>query len=117
MLDSLFGLLDPRSAAAQAFADHVALSVGPAPVPRWRVDVRIRGHWTACGLCYSPMAAFQEGVRQLALAGEIDLSVRRNGRLDPTVWCARSRTGTASLRIEEDPPARPFLLPAREATS
>lgn len=110
MLDSPFDL-----AVAREVADRLALPVEKFAPPRWRLDVRIRGHWTACGLHGSSAAAFAEGLRQLTLAGELNLAVRpcRPGFVYRT-WHARHLPGTASLRVEEDPPARPFLLPAKK---
>ena len=71
----------------------------------WHLDVRIRGHWTACGLHSSSAAALDEGLRQLTLAGELDLDVRpsRCG-LGYEVQEVRLRPGAASLRVTEGIP-------------
>ncbi|MDE0124226.1 MAG: hypothetical protein OXN97_06585 [Bryobacterales bacterium] len=67
----------------------------------WRLDVRIRGHWTACGLYGSSAAALREGLRQLARAREIRLvsqSVSSPGQ--PTLL-KRYLVGAGSLRITD----------------
>ena len=75
-----------------------------ADPPGWHLDVRISGHWTACGLHDSSRAALREGLRQLTLAGELGLAVRHVGGLVFEVWSARHMPGAASLRVTEGIP-------------
>ena len=93
-----------------------------ADPPRWHLDVRIRGHWAACGLHTSSAAAIDEGLRQLTLAGELSLAVRpsRCG-LGYEVHEVRLQPGAASLRVTEGIPGveevRPSLPPAKKGVS
>lgn len=72
--------------------------------PDWRLHVRIRGHWTVCGLHSSSPAALREGLRQLTLAGELDLVTRDRSVFacdHLEAWQARLKPGAASFRVEE----------------
>ena len=63
-----------------------------------------RPHPRALGRLRAARFVHREGLRQLALAGELGFNVDRNSRTDYTVRYARHLPGTASLRVTEGIP-------------
>ena len=101
--DPLFGLAPVPGPASELPCERsVGGESGECEDAPWRLDVRIRGHWTACALCMSPVSALCEGLRQLELAGEIRVLSRSvlqsdRGRVVHSLRLA----GAGSLRITE----------------
>ena len=101
--DPLFGFAPGPGPASELPCERSAEGEsGRCESAPWRLDVRIRGHWTASALCMTSVDALCEGLRQLELAGEIRVLSRSclqsgRGRLVHSLRLA----GAGSLRIAE----------------